>query len=183
MDKLYLLDDFGYKGGYYLYENGGTQPRELTLQLISEMRGKYGYSHVYTAGSSKGATAALYFGLEIGADAVFYGSGQFHLGDYLFIDKHKPIFYAMMGLEASEREVILLNGIIPEQISSHHNSPTIVHLHYSLDEPSYMKKIELLKAALDAADIVYTETIESFTKHSDNGHYFGPFLLRELRNL
>ena len=38
-NKLYILDDFGYKGSYYWYENGNDTPMQLVKGLISNIMG------------------------------------------------------------------------------------------------------------------------------------------------
>ena len=39
IDKLFILDDFGYKGSYYWYENGEDYPQKLTESLIASVVG------------------------------------------------------------------------------------------------------------------------------------------------
>lgn len=39
IDKLFLLDNFGYQGSYYWYENGGDEPKRLVIGLIERIRG------------------------------------------------------------------------------------------------------------------------------------------------
>lgn len=58
---------------------------------------KYKYKRTYYAGSSKGGTAAIYYGVKNNATAVFSGACQYNLGTYLSIDKHRDIFQSMMG--------------------------------------------------------------------------------------
>lgn len=36
-DQLYILDDFGFKGSYYWFENGKDNPRRLTHNLIQKI--------------------------------------------------------------------------------------------------------------------------------------------------
>ena len=35
-NKLFILDDFGYRGSYYWYENGKSYPLELVSSLIHQ---------------------------------------------------------------------------------------------------------------------------------------------------
>ena len=39
INKLFLLDDFGYRGSYYLYEGGKDSPKQLVLGLIATIVG------------------------------------------------------------------------------------------------------------------------------------------------
>lgn len=36
-DKLFILDDFGFRGSYYWFENGKDSPRRLTQGLINQV--------------------------------------------------------------------------------------------------------------------------------------------------
>lgn len=51
-DRLYILDPFGVKGSYNLYENGLAKPMEYTLKLINQIISSGNYSETYTVGSS-----------------------------------------------------------------------------------------------------------------------------------
>lgn len=92
IDKLYILDTWGFRGSYYLYENGSSQPMLATDKIIEHYLSRKKYRNVYTAGTSKGGTAALYFGLKHKVKAVFSGACQYNLGTYLSCEKHLPIF-------------------------------------------------------------------------------------------
>lgn len=37
IDKLFLLDNFGYRGSYYWYENGSNTPTQLVSELIEQV--------------------------------------------------------------------------------------------------------------------------------------------------
>ena len=39
IDKLFLLDDFGYRGSYYLMENGKDTPKQLVTELVKTIVG------------------------------------------------------------------------------------------------------------------------------------------------
>lgn len=39
IDKLFILDTFGYRGSYYWFEKGKELPNELVSKLISRIRG------------------------------------------------------------------------------------------------------------------------------------------------
>ena len=71
-DQLFILDDFGFKGSYYWYENGEDIPRRLTFDLISKIINGGGYNRVITIGSSKGGTCAIYYGLLLGNSSLIF---------------------------------------------------------------------------------------------------------------
>lgn len=39
IDKMFILDNFGYRGSYYWYENGGDEPNKLVSSLIERVGG------------------------------------------------------------------------------------------------------------------------------------------------
>lgn len=39
IDKLFILDNFGYRGSYYWYENGKNSPNVMVSKLIEQIRG------------------------------------------------------------------------------------------------------------------------------------------------
>lgn len=39
IDKLFLLDNFGYRGSYYWFENGTDKPNQLVSRLIGQIGG------------------------------------------------------------------------------------------------------------------------------------------------
>lgn len=178
IDKLYILDDFGYTGSYYWYENGGDTPRRLTEGLIGQFLSKKRYLHIYFAGSSKGGTCSIYYGLQYNAEIIFSGACQYNVGSYVHRDDHDAIFYGMMGRQAGEREAFILNSMMPKQFERHANSRSIIHLIYSKNELTYQRQIiDLLQKAKDC-NLQIVEHIENFTNHEDIGKVFPSWVLR-----
>ena len=176
-DRLYILDPFGVKGSYYWFENGCTTPRDLTEDLIDQVvsyRG--GYKYVYTLGTSKGGTAALFFGLQLNATAIFSGACQYNVGRYVHQEGREDIFHGMMGAEAGDQEAILLDRMMPEQIEKYKNTTAEIHILYSKKEKTYERQIVDLLAKLNECGVPYKEKEEYFTNHSDVGKYFIPYV-------
>lgn len=99
-DRLFLLDDFAYRGSYYMYANGSNQPEQLVQTLINKIIGGGKYNYIITLGSSKGGTCAIYYGLEVGANDIYAGSCQYHIGSYVDSPEHQRVFKSMMGDDA-----------------------------------------------------------------------------------
>ena len=97
IDKLFVLDPYAYRGSYYLYEDGSNYPQEETQGLLSFIKGKKNYNKVFFAGSSKGGSAALYYGLLNSVTGIFSGACQYNLGSYLTKDEHIFLFDSMNG--------------------------------------------------------------------------------------
>lgn len=128
------------------------------------------------AGSSKGGTCAIYFGLKHHATEIFASACQYHIGDYLNTTKHLPIIKAMMGETYGSSDVEKLNDMVPNMISKNKDSKTKVHLYYSKDEHTYNEHIIDLLQDFDRARISYDSTIDSYINHGENGVYFSKYL-------
>lgn len=182
VDKLFILDDFGYKGSYYLLENGTNRPQLLVQSLIEHIiklkRG--GYFSIEFAGSSKGGTAAIFYGLQFHATAIYAGACQYYIGDYLCIPVFSPIVIGMTGKESSPTIRKELNEIMPRQLKEYAGSNTIIHLLYSKNEHTYKEHIEGLISDLERYNIPFVEIEEQFANHSEVGKYFSPYLQQSL---
>lgn len=84
-NKLFILDDFGTKGTYYLGLNGDFNIESSVISLISYIMSKNNivFSNVISVGSSKGGSAAIYYGLKYNFGNVIAGAPQYKIGTYL----------------------------------------------------------------------------------------------------
>lgn len=176
IDKLFILDDFGSRGSYHWFVDGTDLPLQLTKGLIGHIRESKNYKKIYTAGSSKGGTCAIYFGLEFQADEIFAGACQYHVGTYISIPKHRDVLEGMMGKGAGTDEVKKLDSIMPALLRQYAHCKSRVHLCYSREEHTYPEHIADLIEDLKRNDIPYVEIIYSYTSHADNGIYFSAYL-------
>lgn len=178
-NKMFVLDDFGYRGSYYWYENGTTMPQQLVTALIQQKIS--GVKRIITLGSSKGGTCAIYYGLMFGATDIYAGACQYKVGTYLNVEAHKKIFTQMMGKEASVKEQCVLDDMLPKQIRNSQNSDSIIHLLYSKKEHTYSEHIKFLIDALEENGITHIDKIENFPNHNDVGRYFSTWIKTELK--
>ena len=180
-DKMFILDDFGCRGSYYWYENGDDKPMRLVKSLITTKLNEGKYKRLITLGTSKGGTCAIYFGLMFGACDIYAGSCQYRIGTYLRSDE--PVFKAMMGIDASDKERDHLDKQMPRMLSLHQHSPSKIHLFYSKDEHTYQDDIQFLISDLDKYNITHEDTISHFTNHGDVGKYFSPWIKARLTEI
>lgn len=134
------------------------------------------------AGSSKGGTCAIYYGLKYEADEIFAGACQYHVGTYLSPEKLRDVFFAMMGQQADEITINKLNRMLPEMIANHKNSKTIVHVLYSKQEHTYDEHIIDLLSDLKYNGITTIEKEDYYKTHDENGIYFSSYLKEYFRN-
>lgn len=183
INKLFLLDDFGYRGSYYLMENGVDTPKQLVLGLVEELNRVGKFKALYTMGTSKGGTCAIYFGLQLHANHVYAGACQYLIGDYLNKEDRKPILKGMLGDNYSQKDFDKLNDVVRMQIKEHQNTDTMIQLLFSKQEHTYKEHIEFLLADLNKWSVPYTIQIEQFEDHNNVGAYFIPFIKKEIKKL
>ena len=174
VDKLFILDDFGYKGSYYWFENGADKPLRLTSGLINTILKSGKYKYVYTAGSSKGGSCAIYYGLMFNVTEVIASACQYHIGTYLTEPHNIKIFEKMKGQLDSGHFKTVLDTMIPNMIKSECN--TKVHLLFSKKDPTYHKHIVDLSRDLQAKNIETIEVEAFYKDHGENGPHISQYL-------
>lgn len=181
VNKLFILDDFGYgqRGTYYLGEDGVFFVEELVDQLISNLKKSLNVQRLICLGSSKGGSAAIYYGFKHKAKWVIAGAPQFYIGDYLKVGSHKEILKKIMG-SLSDQSIEYLNQLLPNAIKNSDLS-TEVFLHYSTnDKYTYEKHVIDLIAALDAKGIKVHHHIDDYKNHNDVAISFPGFATKVL---
>lgn len=178
VDRLYILDPWGYKGSYNLFEDGDDYPWCTTNQLIVNIISKMGYKRVITAGSSKGGSCALFFGLENRVDEIIVGACQYNIGTYVTRKEFLDIFYGMMGKNAGEEEKVMLDSLIGKALDKVKagNYLSKIHVLFSKKELTYERQIKDLLVKLEEDKFPTVIIEEYFEDHSDVGKYFGPYL-------
>lgn len=180
-DRLYILDDFGVKGSYYLFENGEIHPQNLVRSLIKRITCEKKYKKIITVGSSKGGTCAIYFGLEFNANEIYSGACQYNLGSYLHREDHEDIFKGMMGENAGDVEARILNETMPEQIKKYSNANSLIHIVYSKQDLTYERQLVDLMNCLKQNNVSYIEKEYFFENHDEIGIYFIKYLNERLK--
>lgn len=125
---IYILDDFGNQGSYYLMEMRNNEIFDTVQNFITEKLSQYsGASRkVYFAGSSKGGTAALLHGLMIDNSNIYVGAPQTKIGSFLR-NPHPNILEYMSG-GTDDSDIDFLDSILysPPYIRKNTSNVTIV---------------------------------------------------------
>lgn len=174
-DQLYIKDCWANGVSYYWYEHKEDYPEIYTQALIERILKKGQYKKVYTVGSSKGGSAALYYGFKNEVDLIYVGACQYLIGNYLAkhqIKQHPEQWENMVGNEVLPEWINKLNKKLPDIIEEHRTAHTKVHLLYSTEEHTYTDDIVHLLEKLDSCKISHKDQIEKFTNHSMIGYYF-----------
>ena len=187
VNKLFLLDDFGYSealGSYYLGENGNWfLPQEIP-ELLRLLQAGQDDTITITVGSSKGGTSALYYALLCQAQYAVIGAPQYHIGDYLKSPAHRPMLKAICGSD-SEEAIAMLNRLVPEAIHNYGDAekPT-VFVHYSPNEHTYPEHIkDMILDLKENGFPVEEDGAYSYTQHSDVAKIFPNVLLNKVKEI
>ncbi len=111
---LYILDDFGDQGAYYLQDHGDRGIFDTVQSLIRTTldRLSLAASDLVMVGSSKGGTAALIHGLAARAGQIFVGAPQTRIGSFV-AKPHPNILQLMTGGTGPDR-VAELDAVLYE---------------------------------------------------------------------
>lgn len=178
-DRLYLLDEYGLKenpGSYYLGENGDFFLTGDILELVGKLHRERGIKKVITVGSSKGGSAAIYYGLLLKADYTVAGAPQYYIGSYLNTDKNRPILEKIMG-DASPASLAALDDLMKKEIEASSGAPGKIYLHYSPLEHTYPEHIrDMIRDLKGRGFDVVEDNAYTYREHSDVASYFPAYL-------
>ena len=126
---LYLQDSLGERGTYYMVHNMDFSPAEQILGWIETVRKKLEVpkEHVILMGSSKGGSAALYFGLRGHYGHVLAMAPQIRIGSYVRGVPDTAGY--MFDYTREEESVSILDQIIYQ--AEQENNDTVIHLYVS----------------------------------------------------
>ena len=184
-NKLFILDSGGYNelGTYYLGNSCKLLEHDIIAKLVNGVRADCkNIKETVFAGSSKGATCALLYGLRMNVEKVICGSPQYRIAWYLqHSGKHQALTLPIILKDAKFTEE-QIDALLEEAVKNA-NGNTEINMIYSSGEFLYPTDsshlIELLKnSGLKCHLHDYID--KGFNEHSDVGKFFKPFLLKTL---
>lgn len=140
-----------------------------------------GYNRLLTLGTSKGGTAALYYGLKNNASDIIIGACQYRIGSYLA--EYPEIFSGMTGNEINPADIESLNQIMPDLLVEYCGKKCNIHLVHSMSEPTYKRDIQYLIADLDKYRYNWMEIECGFKSHDEVGKFFIPYASKFIKGL
>lgn len=176
VDQLFILDSCGPRGCYYIGRDMDYKVEQTVLALIRHLCEERGilWENVIFGGSSKGGSAALYFGLKYHPGCVVAGAPQFYIADYAKEWAPETLEY----LTGNDPEKIQeLNTLIKRAISG--PVPTALYLLTSRNDWQYFSHMMPLREAMEQAGVQAKIEIENRIKnHGDIATCYPGFLHR-----
>ncbi|RZU61593.1 heparinase II/III domain-containing protein [Zhihengliuella halotolerans] len=182
VNVLYILDDFGDQGCYYLSDHGSRAIAHSVQALIGKVVDdlQIGREHVYFAGSSKGGAAALYHGIEFAGGGIVVGAPQTRIGS--FLEKPHPNVLKFMTGGTGQVAVAELDAILFEQVQRQSTIPRVDLLVGDADHHYRNHVLPWVRHAEEAGHTIGLEVVPG-TPHSDVGPVFKNFLRSKITAL
>lgn len=183
VNRLFIKDTCGEFGCYYLCDNMNFEVEETVVELIESIMKKYKIKkeNVITFGSSKGGSAALYYGMKYGFGHIISGAPQTKIATYLNHCRPEMLQY-MVGEDLAKERLTKIDSLILKQIK-----PTCVsklNLLTSEKDAQYKTHIVPLVKALNKAKLDATVVFEpGIEKHRDIATFFPNFLISHLHRI
>lgn len=182
INRLYILDDFSFDkaGAYYLGKDNDFFIEDAVQRLIHKISSENNFvkEKVITCGSSKGGTAALYFGLKYGYGEILAGAPQTKIADYLIASDRKETLKYIIG-EITEDRKATLDKLMFDVVKETKYNP-IIKIHVGKGDHHYKNYIIPFSECLDVYGLKYELDIADYSNHGDLGKHFPPFALRNL---
>ena len=177
-NKLYILDDPDPRGSYYIGNITEKKQEKSVISLINHYMNTLNldYSDIISCGSSKGGTAAIYFGYKYSFGNIIAGGPQIYINKYLeMFDHTKSTLEFMIGDKSNSEK-------LDDQILSLLNPKmeTKLQLFSSKSDWQYESHIMPFIEKLNQNKLEYELTMSDYPSHGEIGSYFAQFLKRKL---
>lgn len=153
VNKLFILDNHGERGCYYLGENRVFDVEASVVALITHIANQNDILHenIICCGSSKGGYTSLYYSIKYGFGHAIVGAPQTYLGKYLSQADEYPTLEFIAG-DSNEESIQFLDGLL-------------------FDLVKQTKKIPHLTIHVGSGDHHYKGHVLPFVEHLKNHGY------------
>lgn len=178
-NKLYILDDYGEKGSYYLGLDGNFDVESSVMSLITKVMNEKNilFKDVISLGSSKGGSAALYYGFKYNFKEVIVGAPQYKIGTYLMDLSIKTYGKDIFG-ELTEGNRIKYDNLIRKVILN--NSSTKVSILTSDGDQQYVRVLKDIELVLKQNNVDFKIDKCEINHHNEIAKFFTTFSYEKL---
>ncbi|MFF5444229.1 hypothetical protein [Streptomyces sp. NPDC012888] len=139
---LWIRDKFDGANSYYLCKGMDFSLEQAVAGVIHRVMNSLGLTpdQVTMFGSSKGGTAALFYGLRYGFRNIVCSVPQFRIGT--FVQRAMPAAARMMMGQVTEANVRVLDSVMPDIVRSAANRSAHIYLLTSPRDEQYGEQLE-----------------------------------------
>lgn len=185
-NKLFILDNFGEQGAYYLGENLRLDIETSVMSLINMKMAKYNLRNkdIITVGSSKGGFSALYFGMKYSFGNIIVGGAQTKLGNFLYKECKVENIINYVGINDKVYSREYLNNILYKSINKDNVFIPNVYIHIGTGDHHFKNHITpFIKYLKEQGKENIQLDIKEYNSHDGLRKYFPIYLCRTLSNL
>lgn len=181
-NKLFILDDYGIKGSYYLGLDGNFNIENSVISLITKIMSENNidFKDVIVAGSSKGGTAALYYGLKYNFGNIIAGAPQYKIGTYLCDLSIKDYANDIFG-DYTEGNRIKYDNLIRINASTNKNSK--INILTGEGDPQYKNVLKEFENIIKEYNLNATIKMSDISKHSEVANIFPDYLNENIKKI
>lgn len=177
--RLFLLDNYAENGlGNYLMRPDVAYE---VLTLIQETARHLHVIRLFFAGSSKGASSALFFGFQLPDVTLCIAAPQYLIGDYLWDGiVYRKNLADILQCEPTPEGIQSMNVALSNLVLHAVYRPRRLYLHYSDCEHTYAEHVLPLISDLRQAGVSFQEHVAHYTEHAELRFYYPDYLRQVL---
>lgn len=174
-NKLFILDDYAKRGTYYTGCYGKYDVEVSVMALISSIMSKYNinFKDVIVLGSSKGGTAALYYGTKYNFGTIISAVFQYNFATFLSEYSDKEVSTMLFG-EIKPSNLMRYDNIIRKCLNKNNNSE--IYIATGIGDEQYKKFLLPALNYMDNNNIKYNLKLYDFIGHNGIIEYLPEFI-------
>jgi len=185
VNKLFILDDFGDQGSYYLGKNRDFSIETSVVSLIQYImrQNKIMSENVTALGSSKGGFTALYYSIKYYFGHVIAGAPQSKLGSFLLQQANHPNIAEYIAGGSEESDGYYLDGLLLNVLNQPCDISPNIHIFVGKKDHHYMNHVlPLVNVLKDRGYKVDLKTSDG-VNHDELKAYFPYYLLGKAKQI
>jgi hypothetical protein len=184
-NKLFILDDFGDQGSYYLGRDRDFSIETSVVSLIHYImrQNKISAENVTTMGSSKGGYTALYYGIKYYFGNVIAGAPQSKMGSFLLKEAKHPNIVNYIAGGTDEADCLYLDDLLFKVVNQPSDVSPNLHIFVGKNDHHYQNHVLPLYNVLKNRGYKVDLKVSEGVNHDELKVYFPYYLLGKAKEI
>ncbi|MFB3170017.1 heparinase II/III family protein [Neobacillus sp. 179-C4.2 HS] len=184
-NKLFILDDFGDQGSYYLGKNRDFSIETSVVSLIHYImrQNKINAENVTTMGSSKGGYTAIYYGIKYYFGNVIAGAPQSKMGSFLLKEAKHPNIANYIAGGTEEADCLYLDDLLYKVVNQPSDVSPNLHIFVGKNDHHYQNHVLPLYNVLKNRGYKVDLKVSEGVNHDELKVYFPYYLLGKTKEV